>query len=47
MIKEIYADAVEFAHMNKQVIHYEKSKVDGEYFITLRQLEDLLKVYTE
>ena len=45
MLEEIYEKAVKLAHSGKQAIHDEKSKDDGAYYITLAQLEEILKGY--
>ena len=45
MLEEIYEKAVKLAHGAKQAIHDEKSKNDGAYYITLSQLEEILKGY--
>jgi len=47
MLEEIYAKAIEISHGKKgnnvQAIHDEKSPNDGAYYITLAQLEEILK----
>lgn len=49
MLEQIYTEAIEIAHGRKfgekQAIHDVKSAIDGEYFVTLRQLEDILKEF--
>ncbi len=45
MIEQIYTDAIKIAHTNKQAIHDESSKNDGNYYVTLAQLEEILKVF--
>ena len=47
MLEEIYEKAVKLAHSAKQAIHDEKSKDDGAYYITLRQLEEILKSFED
>lgn len=43
MLEEIYEKSIKISHGNKQAIHDEKSKDDGAYYITLAQLETILK----
>lgn len=44
MLEEIYTKSVEISHRRKQVIHNEDDKdVDGSFYVTLHQLETILK----
>mgnify|MGYP003509141365 CR=1 FL=1 len=45
MIEEIYESALKISHKGKQAIYDEKDKNDGSYYITLLQLENILKVF--
>ena len=49
MLEEIYTKATEIAHNKKSVqsIHDEKSPNDGNYYITLRQLEEIINGYLD
>ena len=43
MLEGIYESAVKKAHKNRQAIHDEQDLNDGCYYVTLDQLEDILK----
>ena len=45
MLEEIYENAVKLAHKGKQAIHDEANKNDGNYYVTLAQLEEILKEF--
>ena len=52
MLEEIYTKATEIAHgfgksSQVQSIHDEKSENDGNYYITLRQLEEIINGYLD
>ena len=42
MLEEIYTKAVKLSHQTQQAVHDEKSDIDGNYYITIAQLEIIL-----
>lgn len=47
MLEEIYEKSIKTAHKTQQAIHDEKSPNDGSYYITLAQLEEIIKGYLD